>query len=1236
VCLPSLEHFVYSLSSSCATMAYYDENSRPRNGGKTDGRSKQLCKYVNTPEGCYRDNCPFSHNHKGTICEALVDGKECMLGEHCVYAHSLSQDALNFQMAPLIARANGNGNPSLEAPCVSMSRDDRNGSARNIPAKTDDPQEVLVRRWRYNTLEGSRPDKPLPRHGRNKFFRDALGLVLSDAGSMQSVIQALASDGGVKRILQLVKQDFLTRPVDASTEILPFFKAISYPKVLSSGLLESSRDTIYSTIYGPGGQYAVNLFEYIVSVIDALSAVDLESITAVFAKIMELNGSADLVVGFKQIAEALSTTLETVKDDCGDLTVINARKWLDRAKSRLGLGRPIAELNNGIRKSSRPSYKFEFQLDLPGHLSETGPRHDNDFEDIRNIQILPTFEEIMCDRSPYLPVLDPAEHHRNGTEGLIDRHFRLYREDVVGSIRDAVKFELDRQKHPNARSNGLRTCTYTNLVFEHLHCHQIHGLVITISIDQPHHLATATSKQRIEWYEFRKRLQKDSMVCIIDPATKYTIFCTVSEIKGKAGLTSEEDEGQLGQNSMIKFQDLGSDGERAIVTVALAEEKDIPRIVDYFSHRKPSWNLTLLEFPKVLLQAFHPTLAALQGIVSDQNLPFADLLVSSQSESDQMDIGPPLYAQQRDFQFDLSCLLSKNDGSANLNLNLNHDFDVNELIKGSTLDKKQAEALVHALSRRLALCQGPPGTGKSYTGIALTRALLANKKTADLGPILVVCYTNHALDQLLEHFLDSGITRVIRMGGRSKSQLLGDLNLRLVSQQMERTRTEKKVYFNRTNTLRADATYVNEVIAELRRPNIADNIKTYLEYNYPNYHESFWGIDADGFQVYSFSSDYVIRSWLSGNVASLPGVGQTTRTVKDLLEAETDVYEMSNSERQAVFAFWADECQQSRTQKFLSALSEYRKTKGSHNDAKQEIDQRCLEQANIIGITTSGLARNLNLLKRLPAKVLIVEEAGEVLEAHILTALLPSIEHAILIGDHQQLRPQVQNFDLTSENSCGKKYSLDISLFERLVSPPKGVPGIKLPFSTLDTQRRMHPMISALIRRTLYPNLEDAPKVLTYPVVAGMKKRLFWLDHSWPEAGAEADELAATSKSNDFEVEMTACLVTHLLSQGEYQSQEIAVLTPYLGQLFKLRARLSNQFEIMMDDRDADALEKAGMETERGWLPPAKGAQKASLLRTLKVATVDNFQGEEAKIVIVSLVRSNRENKCGFLRTHNR
>jgi hypothetical protein len=38
----------------------------------------------------------------------------------------------------------------------------------------------------------------------------------------------------------------------------------------------------------------------------------------------------------------------------------------------------------------------------------------------------------------------------------------------------------------------------------------------------------------------------------------------------------------------------------------------------------------------------------------------------------------------------------------------------------------------------------------------------------------------------------------------------------------------------------------------------------------------------------------------------------------------------------------------------------------------------------------------------------------------------------------------------------------------------------------------------------------------------------------------------------------------------------------------------------------------------------------------LTVGTVNNFQGEEAQIIIVSLVRSNKEKKVGFLRTTNR
>ncbi len=45
-------------------------------------------------------------------------------------------------------------------------------------------------------------------------------------------------------------------------------------------------------------------------------------------------------------------------------------------------------------------------------------------------------------------------------------------------------------------------------------------------------------------------------------------------------------------------------------------------------------------------------------------------------------------------------------------------------------------------------------------------------------------------------------------------------------------------------------------------------------------------------------------------------------------------------------------------------------------------------------------------------QVVIVEEAGEVFEAHILASLAPTTEHLILIGDHEQLRPKPQLYAL--------------------------------------------------------------------------------------------------------------------------------------------------------------------------------------------------------------------------------
>ena len=107
--------------------------------------------------------------------------------------------------------------------------------------------------------------------------------------------------------------------------------------------------------------------------------------------------------------------------------------------------------------------------------------------------------------------------------------------------------------------------------------------------------------------------------------------------------------------------------------------------------------------------------------------------------------------------------------------------------------------------------------------------------------------------------------------------------------------------------------------------------------------------------------------------------------------------------------------------------------------------------------------------------MLVVEEAGEILESHVLTALGPETKQLILIGDQKQLRPKVHH-DLSVEKGDG--YDLNRSLFERLVLR-------NYPHQVLYQQHRMRPEISALVRQLTYPDLVDAPNTQGRPDLRG-------------------------------------------------------------------------------------------------------------------------------------------------------
>ena len=52
----------------------------------------------------------------------------------------------------------------------------------------------------------------------------------------------------------------------------------------------------------------------------------------------------------------------------------------------------------------------------------------------------------------------------------------------------------------------------------------------------------------------------------------------------------------------------------------------------------------------------------------------------------------------------------------------------------------------------------------------------------------------------------------------------------------------------------------------------------------------------------------------------------------------------------------------------------------------------------MVGLTTTGAAKYQSLVRQLGARVLLMEEAAEVLEAHVIASLAPSTQQLLLIG----------------------------------------------------------------------------------------------------------------------------------------------------------------------------------------------------------------------------------------------
>ncbi|PLB48657.1 putative AAA family ATPase [Aspergillus steynii IBT 23096] len=503
------------------------------------------------------------------------------------------------------------------------------------------------------------------------------------------------------------------------------------------------------------------------------------------------------------------------------------------------------------------------------------------------------------------------------------------------------------------------------------------------------------------------------------------------------------------------------------------------------------------------------------------------------------------------------------------------------------LDSAQLESLLSGMTQSVSLIQGPPGTGKSFVGALLAKAFHSYSEEK----ILVMCYTNHALDQFLEDLLDIGIrpSDMVRLGSKSTNRTW-PLKISEQSSTYRRSASSWSVI----NNLNEEASEAKTTIRssfegyQNAKPTIGD-ILEYLEFEQPDFFRAFCpprterGMVTVGRDGKRITHKTLYQRWLSGRSHELKSA--------ELLDDESvAVWRMDPSTRQNHVNEWIQTLLEEQVANLRNEMVRLDDYQSQLEDLWDEKTRSILQSKRIIGCITTAAAMNTAAIKLASPGIVLLEEAGEILESHILTALGPETKQLILIGDHQQLRPKINNYGLSVEMG----------------------------------------MISSFIKTLSYPRLLDDPKTKNRPVPRGLRDRVIFINHTNPEQQLQniddRDTVTRGSKQNKFEAEMVLKIVRYLGQQG-YGTKKLVVLTPYLGQLHLLRDILRRETDPVLNDLDAHNLVRAGLLSQ---------ASAQNQKRPIKLSTIDNYQGEESDIVVATLTRSNENGDIGFMAAQQR
>jgi len=535
-----------------------------------------------------------------------------------------------------------------------------------------------------------------------------------------------------------------------------------------------------------------------------------------------------------------------------------------------------------------------------------------------------------------------------------------------------------------------------------------------------------------------------------------------------------------------------------------------------------------------------------------------------------------------------------------------------KLVEAYGLNPSQKEAMSALLGvRPLGLLQGPPGTGKTkfiaaLTHYALAKGLVRNVLLASQSHEAV----NNAAESVLALFRKSGEdASILRVGAES---VVSD---RLLPYHTERVELLFKDRFRARQSER-----LRIAGAALGLPEgLVDEIlfvETAVRPVCERIVELTGGADPDPSRIDG------LRQTLRAHLAYL-GLPDDQTDLENDIAAFLDNSVGALVERRR----GARGVNAANAARLRIACKIARDFVTSASTAQRSFEPFLAGTRQIVAGTCVGLGRPSLGLTSTPFDLVVVDEAARC-TASELSVPLQAGRWIILVGDQAQLEPLhkpevVQQVGARAGFAKGEIIRSD---FDRVFASAYGAAAGK----KLKTQYRMLPAIGRLVSDTFYPEIKlehgrDMPEVNPSVLPSDLGVPLIWIaTDSFGEQGFESLEAGGTSRINRVEADCILSLLSRWYEHEPFrewlttQSQHphgVGVICMYAAQRDHLRNRL------------------------------LKAPHGDTLLRHVKVDTVDSYQGKENPIVILSLVRNNADGpqqsgvatvREGFLARSNR